>query len=123
MNLTLSYWACFKEDVKLIIAAPQKLLVIEDLCVSVELKDLKNIFHETLKNFVDFSKEDLFEPAMNVKEFYMNFKDVAKEKFSQILYEKRCIYSASVVRKVHKLFNNNMIVADNDLVRNLFRHW
>ena len=123
MNLSLSFWACYKDDIKLILAAPQKLLVIEDLCVSLELKDLKNIFNETIKNFVDFTKEHLFEPALNIKEFYINLKDVTKEKFSQILYEKRCIYSASVIRKIHKLYNNNIIAVNNDLVRNVFRHW
>jgi hypothetical protein len=121
--LTLGYWACFKDDVKLMIGAPQKLLVIEDLAVSLELKELKNIFHETLKTFVEYSKEDIFDPSLNVKEFYTNFKDVAKNKFSKVLYEKKCIYSGSVVRKVHKLFNNNMIAVDNDLVQNVFRHW
>lgn len=76
-----------------------------------------------MKTFIEFSKEDIFDPCVNVIEFYTNLKDIAKTKFSKILYEKKCIYSGSVVRKVHKLFNNNMIPVDNDLVQNVFRHW
>ena len=118
----MSYWACFKDDVKLIFAAPQKLLVIEDLAVSLELDDLKKIFNETIKHFFELAKESSFEPALNVPEFYILIKDIPKEMFAVNLYDKKCQYSASVVRKIHKIYNNNMVVADNDLANHVFRH-
>jgi hypothetical protein len=121
--MTLAYWACFKDSTRIILAAPQKLLVLEDLAVFIELSELRRIFNKTVASFIDYSKQEYFLPSQNVPEFYINFRDIVKNDHSQIIYEKRSMYIASVIRKVHSTFNNNMVTCDNDLIQNLFRHW
>lgn len=121
-NLTLSYYACFYDSIKIIFSAPQKLLYLEDLVVNLELKELQYIFIKTLNEMNQRSKESYYEPSLTVADYYIYMRSITQEIHTDKLFDKRCQYSAAVFRKIHKIFPNNLFFMPNTLVEKTYEH-
>jgi hypothetical protein len=121
-NLTLSYYACYNDEVRLLLAGPNKLLVIEDIATFNTLEDLQFMFVKAINEFKVRAKREQFVPNLSIPDFLDCIKLISQELFSTELFDKRCQYTASVFRKIHKIYNQNFLVMPNGLVDKTYEH-
>jgi hypothetical protein len=121
-TLSLSYFACYHDEIKLIFGGPNKLLLMEDIAMNMELQELQEIFWNGLKDFKLKGKWNVFEPNLYIPDFINCLKIIIQEKYSEKLYDKKCQYTAAVFRKIHRIYNNNMLFMPNQLVERTYQH-
>lgn len=121
-NLSLSYYGCFYEGIKIIFSSPNKLLHLEDLIVNYSLEQLQLMFLETLEEYKRRAKIEEFNPPLIPPELYEKISEISQDIHGEKLYDKKCQYSASVFRKIHKLYPDNILFMPNNLVQRTYEH-
>jgi hypothetical protein len=120
INLTMSHYACYHDEIRLILGSPNKLLFIEDLAL-MELEQLQFAFYKMIQDFKIQAKESVFDPNTNINDFIYCFRLIVQETQTD-LFDKKCQYTAAVFRKLHKIYNKNMIFMPNNLVKRTYDH-
>lgn len=115
-NLTSAYYACYQESTKLFYGGIPKMVVEEDLAINMGLIDLQKCLFETLEKYKKLASLNTFQPCKNLADFSIHFKSIAQAYFTETLYDKKCQYSASVFRKIHELYDENILLMPNHLV-------
>ena len=115
-NLTSSYYACFNDNIKLFYGGNSKILLEEDLAINLNLEDLQKIFFESLEKYRDIASINSFNPCLNLIDFNIHYKNVVQKNFTEVLYDKKCQYSAAVFRKIHEIYDENILLIPNSLV-------
>jgi hypothetical protein len=121
INLTMSHYACYYEEIKLLLAGPNKLLYIEDLA-TLELEELQFLFFKTVSEFKVKADNDYFDPNIHPKDFLYCLKLLSREIHTEKLFDKKCLYTAAVYRKLHKVYAKNMLFMPNELVVKTYNH-
>lgn len=88
---------------------------MEDLALSLPLDELQQMFVNVLNSFKEKAKNNEFYPSLNVPDFYECIRNISKELFETVFFSKRCQYTAGVFRKIHRIFNHNMLLMNNIL--------
>jgi len=114
--LTASNYACYHDDIKLFYGGNPKILVEEDLCLNLDLMQLQKCYIKTIDFYKISAKSNSFNPCLNLGDFYRHFKDIAQANFPELLFEKKCQFTASVFRRVHEIYNENILLTSNYLV-------
>lgn len=121
-SLTLSYYACFREQTKIIFSSPNKLLNLEDLVINYRLEELQVLFVQALQEYVKRAEEEQFTPRLTPPEILTMLKRIVQETQTEKLYDKKCQYSAAVFKKIHKLFPKNILFMPHYLVSKTYEH-
>jgi hypothetical protein len=121
VNLTMCHYTCYYDNIKLLLAGPNKLLVIEDLC-TMELEELQFLFFQTMNEMKVKAKNNYFDPNVNTKDFINCFKMLSRELHTEKIHDKRCLYAAAIYRKLHRIYNNNMLFMPDELINNTYKH-
>lgn len=115
-NLSAAYYACYHDDIKLFYGGSPKILLEEDLAVNLDLEQLQRIYVKSLQKYKELAKFNCFNPCLNLVDFNIHFKSVVQANHPEELYEKKCQFSASVFRKIHEIYNENVFLVPNYLV-------
>lgn len=115
-NLSASYYACYHDDIKLFYGGNPKILLEEDLAINTDLILLQKAYVKSLEKYKQLAKYNSFNPCLNLVEFNLHFKDVVQAYNTELLFDKKCQYSASVFRKIHEIYNENIFLMPNYLV-------
>lgn len=121
-NLTLSYYTCYTEELKLILGGPNKLLVLEDLAVNLELEELQYIIFQCINEYKTSGSKYEFFPSLSVPDFRITFKSLVQITQKDKLFDKRCQYTAAVYRKIHNIYDKNMLFMPNLLISKTYDH-
>ena len=114
--LTASNYACYHDDIKLFYGGNPKILVEEDLCVNLDLETLQKCYINVINIYKNSAKNNTFNPCLNLGDFNQQFKDTVQANFPELLFEKKCQFTASVFRKIHEIYNENILLTSNYLV-------
>ena len=120
VNLSMSHYACYYDEIKVLFGAPNRLIFIEDLAM-LELEHLQYIFYKMISDFGSYAKNDYFDPNMNIQDFISCYKLIVQETQPD-LFDKKCQYSASIFRKLHKIYNKNILYMPNNLAKRTYDH-
>jgi hypothetical protein len=120
VNLTMSHYSCYYDEIRLILGSPNKLLFIEDLAL-LDLEELQFAFYKMIQDFKLQAKEDAFDPNTNIQDFIYCYRLVVQETQTN-LFDKKCQYTAAVFRKLHKIYNKNVLYTPNNLVKRTYEH-
>jgi hypothetical protein len=121
VNLSMSHYSCYYDEIKLLLAGPNKLLVIEDLA-TMELEELQYLFFQTMNEMKARAENYYFDPNVNPRDFILCFKMLSRELHTEKIHDKWCQYTAAIYRKLHKIYNNNMLYMPNELVDKTYKH-
>ena len=136
LDLSIAFWSLknnSKKQIKLFNANADNLLLLEDICLNYSLYNLKDLLTLTLSNYKrdyensfeeidNISFEDLDSPTTNYKEFIDRVINYSIQNNSEELFSKKCKYTASIFKKVNYIYNNNLLVVNNDLVEETYKH-
>ena len=121
-NLTLAFYGCYYEQMKVIYSSPNKLLHLEDLVIHNSLEEIQYLFYLSAQEYIKRAKEHEFTPALTPPEFYSNLQKIVQEIHTEKLFDKKCQYSAAVFRKIHKLYPDNILFMPHHLVMKTYEH-
>jgi len=121
-NLTLSHYGCFFDSIKIIFASPNKLLHFEDLVVNFSLEELQYMFVQTIQEYKNRASQHLLNPPLIPPEMYERIHEITQEIHGEKLFEKKCLYTAAVFRKIHKLYPENILFMPNYLVQRTYEN-
>jgi hypothetical protein len=120
VNLSMSHYACYYDEIKLILGSPNKLVFIEDMAL-MDLEELQYAFYKMIQDFKANAKEDSFDPNTNILDFIYCYRLIVQESQTD-LFDKKCQYTAAVFRKLHKIYNKNILYMPNNLVKRTYEH-
>jgi hypothetical protein len=115
-SLTSSNYACYQDETKLFYGGNPKILVEEDLSINLDLIQLQKCYVKTIDHYKNSIKLNSFNPCLNLGDFNQHFKDIVQANFQELLFEKKCQYTASVFRRIHEIYNENILLTSNYLV-------
>lgn len=122
LNLSASYYGCFYENIKIIFSSPNKLLHFEDLVVNYSLEELQLMFIQSIEEYKKRARHNLFTPPLIPPEMYEKIQEITQEIHGEKLFDKKCQYTASIFRKIHKLYPDNILFMPNYLVQRTYEH-
>lgn len=115
-TLTAGNYACYHDDTKLFYGGNPKILLEEDLCLNLDLTQLQKCYINAIDIYKNSAKMNVFHPCLNLGDFNQHFKDIVQANFPELLFEKKCQFTASVFRKIHEIYNENILLTSNSLV-------
>lgn len=115
-NLSASYYACYQDNIKLFYGGNAKILLEEDLAINMELNELQKCYVESIDKYKLLAKYNCFNPCLNLIDYNIHYKNIVQANNTELLFDKKCQYSASVFRKIHEIYDENLFLMPNNLV-------
>ncbi|CAI2368988.1 unnamed protein product [Moneuplotes crassus] len=91
--------------------APNKLFVLEDICLNYSLDQLKEKFLDGIENYKSRNKEGLYVPQTEPADYKFNFRQWALKDHK--MYSTEMMYTAAMTRKLLKLYKKVGLTCEN----------
>jgi hypothetical protein len=101
---------------KIFFGAPNPLFIFEDIALSYSLDELKHMFYETLEYVEKYGELENWAVITEPVDFTYNFTTVSKF-YNHRLYKKKMMYTASVMRKLMKIYKKVGMICHNSHVQ------